>query len=71
MRHEYTSDILANESSPLEELLREHARVMLAAALDEEVNSFLQRCKYQRSGQKRGYRNGYLPERSIGVGMAH
>ena len=71
MRHEYTTDNPSKETSPLEQLLREHAQVMLAATLDEEVNGFLERCKYQRTGNRRSYRNGYLPERSIGVGMAH
>ena len=42
---------------------------MLQAALRAEVDSFLQRGRYQRAGEFRGYRNGHLPERSVGVGM--
>ena len=42
---------------------------MLEAALRAEVDNFLGRVRYQRGEEFRGYRNGYLPERSIGVGM--
>ena len=43
----------------LEAKVREGARLMLAAALDEEVNVFLGRDRYERSDEFRGYRNGY------------
>ncbi|MDQ3809619.1 MAG: IS256 family transposase [Chloroflexota bacterium] len=53
----------------LERLVREGARKLLQAALEEEVDEFLGRRRYQRTDQHRGYRNGHLPKRTIGVGM--
>jgi len=53
----------------LERLVREGARRMLQEALEREVDDFLGRVRYQRTGAYRGYRNGHLPERTIGVGM--
>ncbi len=53
----------------LEMLTREGARKMLQAALELEVDDFLGRARYQRTNEYRGYRNGHLPERTIGVGM--
>jgi putative transposase len=53
----------------LERLVREGARKMLQDALEAEVDDFLGRHRYQRTPQKRGYRNGHLPERTVGVGM--
>ncbi|MBI4499249.1 MAG: transposase [Chloroflexi bacterium] len=53
----------------LETLVREGARRMLAAALEEEVNAFLGRQRYQRSQEFRGYRNGYHPARQLTVGV--
>lgn len=53
----------------LDRLVREGARQMIAAMLEVEVNEFLQRARYQRGDTKRGYRNGYAPERTIGVGV--
>ena len=53
----------------LETLVREGARKMLQAALEEEVDEFLGRRRYQGTDQQRGYRNGHLPARTIGVGM--
>ena len=43
----------------LEDMVREGARWMLAAALDEEVNLFLGRERYERSDEFGGYRNGF------------
>lgn len=54
----------------LEQYIREGARRMLALALEEEVNAFLKRDRYTRSMEFRGYRNGYLPQREITVGLA-
>ena len=51
----------------LEEVAREGARRLLAEMLDLEVSEFLQRARYQRGQAFRGYRNGYAPERDIGV----
>lgn len=53
----------------LEAVAREGAQRMLQRALEAEVDDFLQRERYQRSVHSRGYRNGYLPKRTIGVGM--
>jgi putative transposase len=53
----------------LERLVRQGAREMLQRALEAEVAEFLGRDRYERSGEFRGYRNGSLPERTIGVGV--
>ena len=53
----------------LETVAREGARRMLQAVLEEEVDEFLGRRRYERTQEYRGYRNGHLPERTIGVGM--
>ena len=53
----------------LEMVAREGARKMLRDMLEAEVDDFLGRRRYQRTGEYRGYRNGHLPERTIGVGM--
>lgn len=52
----------------LEQTVREGAQHMLEAALRAEVDNFGGRVRYQRAEEFRGYRNGYLPVRSIGVG---
>lgn len=54
----------------LEEMVREGARRMLAAALEEEVNAFLGRERYERGEEFRGYRNGYHPSRELTVGVS-
>lgn len=53
----------------LEMVVREGARKMLQAMLEAEIDDFLGRQRYQRAGEYRGYRNGHLPKRTIGVGM--
>jgi len=53
----------------LEQLVRRGARQMLQRALEAEVTEFLGRDRHERSEEFRGYRNGYLPERTIGVGV--
>ena len=53
----------------LEACVQKGAREMLVAALEEEVTGFLERLRYQRSKQFRGYRNGYHPPREITVGL--
>jgi Transposase and inactivated derivatives len=57
-------------SDPLEALARQGARQMLQAALEAEVTEYLQRPRYERgeAGEHRGYRNGYLPERTLTLG---
>ena len=54
----------------LEEMAKEGARRMLAAALEEEVSKFLCRERYERGGEFRGYRNGYHPSRELTVGVS-
>ena len=53
----------------LEGLVRRSAAVMLQAALEAEATDFLERERYQRTAAFRGYRNGHLPRRTIGVGL--
>jgi transposase-like protein len=53
----------------LEQLAREGARQLIAQMLEVEVDEFLGRMRYARAETRRGYRNGYLPERTIGVGL--
>jgi len=49
--------------------VQEGARKILIAALEEEVNEFLGRLRYQRGKIFRGYRNGYHPPREVTVGL--
>jgi len=53
----------------LEAIVRSGAQQLLQAALEAEVEELLGRSRYQRAPEFRGYRNGHLPERTIGVGM--
>ena len=53
----------------LEEIAREGAQRMLAEALELEVDEFLQRARYARGQEFRGYRNGHAAERTVGIGM--
>jgi hypothetical protein len=59
------------QNDPLQEVLREGARRMLAAAIEAEVASFIERYGNLKTdeGQKAIVRNGYLPERSIQTGL--
>jgi transposase-like protein len=53
----------------VEELARRGAQQMLLAALEDEVNVYLQRDRYQRQVAFRGYRNGTTPRRlTLGSG---
>ncbi len=53
----------------LEDLVRQGARQMLMTALSEEVDGYLGRGRYQRTGEFRGYRNGATPRRlTVGSG---
>jgi transposase-like protein len=53
----------------VEELARSGAREMLMGALNEEVNAYLGRGRYQRDQDFRGYRNGTTPRRlTLGSG---
>lgn len=53
------------QNDPLQEVLREGARKMLAAAIEAEVSAFIERCGSLRTeeGKAAVVRNGYLPER--------
>lgn len=53
---------------PLESLARVGAQRMLQSALEEEVEAYLQRGRYERKDGTVGYRSGYLPERKITLG---
>ena len=53
----------------LEIHVREGARRMLVAVLEEEVSAFLGRHRYERGKAFRGYRNGHLPAREVTVGL--
>ncbi len=71
MREVYqTNDDAGVVGDTLEEMVREGARRMLAAALSEEVNGFLGRDPYERSDEFRGYRNGYHRSREVTVGVS-
>lgn len=53
----------------LEQLVRSGAQKMLQDAVEQEVDEFLGRLRYERKGVFRGYRHGRHKPRSIGVGM--
>ncbi len=70
---EASVDVMAIRSivtAELDELVREGAWRMIAAMLEAEVDDFLQRARYQRTCEARGYRNGDVPERTVGWGSA-
>ena len=55
----------------LEELARKGARQILMVSMDEEVDGYLGRGRYDRSGEFRGYRNGSTPRRlTLSVGRS-
>ena len=59
------------EDDPIEALVRRGAKVMLQAALEDEVSEYLERTRHQRNEHEsefRGYRNGHAPERKITIG---
>ncbi len=71
MREVYQNEEDANVvDGTLEEMVREGARRMLAAALEEEVSVFQGRERYERGKEFRGYRNGYHPSRELTVGVS-
>lgn len=53
----------------LEDLVKRGAQEMLRRALEEEVETFLGRGRYDREEAFRGYRNGHAPERTVGSGL--
>lgn len=63
--------VSAKEDDPIEALVRRGAQVMLEAALEQEVQQYLERARHQRSSQEaefRGYRNGSAKERKLTIG---
>ncbi len=59
------------EDDPIEALVRRGAKVMLQAALEQEVSEYLDRSRHHRSepeSEFRGYRNGHSQERKITIG---
>ncbi|MEF3077276.1 transposase, partial [Methylobacter sp. Wu1] len=59
------------QNDPLQEVLREGARKLLAAAIEAEVAAFIaQHSALKTDADKAAVvRNGYLPERSIQTGL--
>jgi putative transposase len=68
-RNEAPGGEAAEVLDSLEAYVREGARRMLAAALEEEVTGFLGRGRYERGKPYRGYRNGHHPARELTVGV--
>ena len=63
--------VSAKDEDPIEALVRRGAKVMLQAALEQEVSEYLARARHQRSETElefRGYRNGHAPERKLTIG---
>jgi len=62
-----------NNSNPLEEVLREGAKKMLQAAIENEVLEFIENHKTikDKKGHRLVIRNGYLPERNIQSGIGN
>ncbi len=59
------------QDDPLQEVLREGARKMLAAAIEAEVSTFIERHGFLETaeGTAAVVRNGYMPDRSIQTGL--
>lgn len=59
------------QADPLQELLREGARKMLATAIEVEINAFIESHSSLKTedGKPAVVRNGYLPERTIQTGL--
>jgi transposase-like protein len=58
VKQDKSSDAKAVVVDHLEVLARKGAREMLTVALNDEVEAYLERSRYQRSDVHRGYRNG-------------
>jgi len=60
---------MAVVTDQLEALARQGAQRMLSQALIEEVDAYLGRGRYERTGEHRGYRNGSAPRKlTLGAG---
>jgi len=55
-------------TNTLEMVARDGARRMLQRALEDEVQTFLGRDRYEPGGRDTGYRNGHGRAREIGIG---
>ncbi len=63
--------VSSKDDDPIEALARRGAKVMLEAALEQEVSEYLERARHQRSESDlkfRGYRNGHAQERTVTIG---
>jgi len=60
-----------DQDDPLQAVLRDGVRKMLAAAIEAEVSTFIERHGLLETveGKSAVVRNGYLPERSIQTGL--
>jgi len=63
-------EIVESGRSPLDSIVRDGARRMLQAALESEVDAFLEEhaVLLDECGRRRVVRNGYLPTREIATG---
>jgi len=64
---------LNNSTSPLEDILRDGARKMLQAAIENEVAEFIENHKNitNEKGHRAIVKNGYLPQRNIQTGIGN
>ena len=72
MRNDNVFDLTKPEQiDPLQELLRDGARKMLASAIEAEIAAFVVKHSHLTSedGKATVVRNGYLPERPIQTGL--
>ena len=63
-------EIVESGRSPLDSIVRDGARRMLQAALESEVDAFLEEhaAMLDERGRRRVVRNGYLPSREVATG---
>lgn len=69
--YQHQNLVVVPEDDPLEAISRQGAQRMLSAALEREVEEYLERQRYVRGGTEaefRGYRNGYGRERQVTIG---
>ena len=69
--YQHQNLIVVPEDDPLEAISRQGAQRMLSAALEREVEEYLERQRYVRHAEAaefRGYRNGYGRERQVTIG---
>ena len=69
--YQHQNLVVVPEDDPLEAISRQGAQRMLSAALEREVEEYLERQRYVRGGtaaEFRGYRNGYGRERQVTIG---